>query len=527
MKRFFSVFWFITFTLFGTGAHERAPLSTVLPVLETYVAQAMAAENIPGVFVVVVKDGKVVYQKGYGVKVAGQNEPVDEHTPFALASVTKNFTNTLIARLVDQGKLQWKDKVSKYLPDFQLSDPQITQDLTIEDLLSHRCGLPGFSADSLIELGWSAPEIISRMKILRIEGEFRKTYAYQNAMVGLTGSIIEKVTGKPLCRVYQEELFQLAGLTETRVGEKPPSGFWRKLPGLFRKAAPAPAFHDTYQGKSRFLPQGNPGLYTFPTSSGIISTGQDMGKWLIFQINKTRVKGKAIINELNVDEMRVPRVEVAVHGGRQFPQNRVTRVQYGMGWFIHDYAGVPTLGHMGGMAGTRALITVLPEDNVGIAILSNLGGMRVSLFPEAIRNKFLDLYLNVPDEQDWAKSIREDIRASYEQYNQKRRWEMLNNLAPARDLENYTGAYENNLYGRVEINKQDGALILIYRDRPPVKLRHWNGNIFQFDGSDLSSGFSGTDLGEIIFAADGGGKPDRMMITLFHEGADSLFHRVG
>ena len=428
MKRFFLIFWLITIALFPVWGRERASLAAVLPVLETYVEKAMAAEGVPGAVIVVVKDGKVIYLKGFGVKVLGKTEPVDGHTSFALASVTKNFTNTLIARLVDQGKLQFKDKVSKYLPDFQMSDPKISQELTIEDLLSHRCGLPGYSADSLLELGWNAPEIVSAMKAIPIEGEFRKTYGYQNVMVGLMGNIMEKVTGKSLPELYEKELFQPIGLTETRIGKRDPPNFWQKLLGLFRKKGPQPTFHDAFQGKTRYLPNGNPGLFTFPASSGIISTGQDLGKWLIFQLNKTQVNGKAIVSEPHVNEMRTARVDMAIQGGRQFPKNRVTKVQHGMGWFIHDYMGVPMLSHMGGMAGTRSFLLMIPQDNVGIAILTNFGGMRVSLFPEAIRNKFLDLYLNVTDEVDWAKKSREDTRNYLEKYDKQRRIQMLHNL---------------------------------------------------------------------------------------------------
>jgi len=525
MKHFFLISWLIICLLFPSWAHDRVPLESILPTLEAYVDQSMLDEGIPGTVLVIVKDGKVVYVKGFGVKVWGGREKVDEHTPFALASVTKNMTNTLVARLVDQGKIHWKDKVSQYLPNFHLNNPQVTEEFTIEDLLSHRSGLPGFTADSLIELGWSASEVIPVMKVFPLEGEFRKTYAYQNVMVGLVGNIMEKVTGKPLAQVYQEELFGPIGLKETRFGKGASSTLWEKVLSLFKRDESQPTFHDIYHGKTRFLPKGNPGLYTFPASSGIISTGHDLGKWLIFQLNKAQLNGQKLVSETNIQAMRSPHVDVSIQGGRQFPKNRVTKVQYGMGWFIHDYVGVSMLSHMGGMAGTRSLLLIIPSDNVGIAILSNFGGMRVSLFPEAIRNKFLDLYLNVADEVDWARKLREDIQASREKHEKQRRLEMMQMLAPARSLGDYMGTYENSLYGRVDIGKGDDVLILTYRDRPPLKLDHWNGNAFQFNGSDLSSGFSGTDLGEVWFGGEQG-KPDRLMITLFHEGSDTLFYRV-
>lgn len=525
MKRFIFFIWLTFLIILPASSQDRALLTSVLPVLENYIVKSMAEENIPGAVVVVVKDGKVAYLKGFGVRVLGQTDPVDEHTPFALASVTKNFTNTLVARLVDQGKLAWNDKVIKYLPDFQLSDPKIAQEITLEDLLSHRSGLPDYTGDTLTEMGWSPQEIISALKLMPIGGEFRKTYEYQNVIVGLIGQIIEKVTGKPLAQVYEEELFQPIELLETRVGKWQPPTFWQKIAGVFKKQLPQPTFHDQIDGKTRYLPNGNPGLFTFPASSGIISTGHDLGKWLIFQLNKARINENALVSETNLNLMRSPHIDVPIHGGRQFPKDRVTKVQYGMGWFIHDYMGVPMLSHMGGMAGTRSVVLIIPQDNVGIAIMLNYGGMRVTMFPEAIRNKFLDLYLNVPEEVDWAKKLREDSQQYREKIAKQRRLQMLRALYPAKDLNDYVGIYENNLYGKMEIFQSDKGLILKYRDRPEVLLKHWNANTFDFNGSDLSFGFSGTDQGEITFSEEKG-KARQMMISILHEGTDSTFHRV-
>ncbi|MBM3467951.1 MAG: serine hydrolase [Alphaproteobacteria bacterium] len=525
MNRIFFTIFLTCFAFWPCWGNDRAPLNTLIPALETYINKAMSEEGVPGACVVIVKDGKIVYLKGFGVKVLGGNDPVDGHTPFAVASGTKNFTNTLVARLVDQGKIQWNDLVIKYLPDFALSDPKITQSFTIEDLLSHRSGLPDFSADTLVQMGWSADEIKAALKHIPIEGEFRKTYDYQNVIVGLVGFIIENVTGKPLAQVYQEEIFDPIGLKETRLGQKEPLTLWQKIKNLFGYGVPQPTYHDTYNMKTRNLPNGNPCIFTFPASSGIISTGYDIGQWLIFQLNNAHINGKALVSEENINRMRTPHVDVPLKGGRQFPTSRVTKVNYGLGWFLHDYAGTSVLNHMGGMTGTRSLIFIIPEEKLGFAILLNFGGLRVTLFPEAIRNKFLDLYLKVKDEQDWAKILREAIANHYEKFKQNRQREMLQNLAPPRDLEDYAGSYENPLYGKIIFNIENNALILHYRDRSPVKLSHWNGNTFYFNGSDLSSGLAGTDLGEITFSHQHG-KSNRLMISLLDEGQDRLFNRV-
>jgi hypothetical protein len=240
-----------------------------------------------------------------------------------------------------------------------------------------------------------------------------------------------------------------------------------------------------------------------------------MAKWLLFQLNMARVNGTELVSEKNLNEMRSPHVEVEIHGGRQFPKNRIPNVQYGMGWFIHDYMGVGTLSHMGGMAGTRAFLLIVPKDNLGIAIMTNFGGMRVTL----------DLYLNVKDEIDWAKKLRDDIQKYYERRDEQRRTQMLRMLAPAHDLKDYVGLYENKLYGRIEFQTDGKDLFLIYRDRPKMMVKHWNGNSFDFLGSNLAPGFSGVDQGEITFS-DERPKSSRMMIDLLHEGVDSMFHRV-
>jgi CubicO group peptidase (beta-lactamase class C family) len=533
MKRFLKTLCFIALVVFPSFSAERAPLSSVIPVLDAYIEQSMAAEGIPGAVIVIVKDGKIVHIKGFGVKTLGQPARVDEHTPFVLASLTKNFTATLVARLVDQGKLNWNDQVVKFLPEFQLGDPKITRELTIEDLLSHRCGLKGYAGDSFIDSGWTASEIIPAMKFMPVTGKFRETYDYQNIMVGLTGKIIEKVTGKSLPQLYREELLQPAGLTESRleVRQEQNLTLWQKISAffsrLFHQSKPQPSLHDRFQGQIRHLSKGNPAIFTFPASSGMISTGHDMGQWLIFQLNKAKIDGKTIVSSLNLNQMRTPHItNIPLGNGYHFPPNRTTHVDYGMGWFIHDYAGAsPLLSHMGGMAGSRTVMLIMPEDNIGIAILSNLGGMRVSFFPEAIRNKFLDLYLNVPDEVDWATKMREEMQSYRDRNEKQRRLYAISHPAPARDLNFYTGTYENSLYGRVNITRQDQKLLLTYRHREPVNLQHWNGNTFQFNGSDLSFGFSGTDRGEILFANEGPKSPS-LMITLFHEGPDTLFHRV-
>src|SRR5207342_3164886 len=166
--------------------------------IDAYAQRVITDWKGPGMAIAIVKDDKVVLQKGYGVRELGKPDKVDENTLFAIASNTKAFTTASLAILVDEKKLNWNDKVSKYLPDFQMYDPWVTNELTIRDLVTHRVGLDTFSGDLLwYETTYSADEILNRVRYLKPVSSFRTRYGYQNLMFIAAGKIVEKVSGKP------------------------------------------------------------------------------------------------------------------------------------------------------------------------------------------------------------------------------------------------------------------------------------------------------------------------------------------
>lgn len=516
---------------------NRAPLDTVIPALSEFTKKAMSDWGVPGAAIAIVKDGKIVHVECFGVKQVGTHEKIDENTVFSLASVTKNLTDTLIMQLVDEGLLHLEDKVTQYLPDFSLNNPEVTKEFTIRDLLSHRSGLPGFAGDTLIELGWAAPEMFRALKLIPFENTFRHSYAYQNIFVGISGLIIEKVTGQPLSEVYRNHLFNPLGLKNTTIGklDRNSGSFFGnisgKIKGLFSSSSDnVSKVHDKFAGKTRLLPHGNPAYYTFPATSGINMSIADAAQWLLFQLNNGNVNGKQLVSLENLNQMRTSHVDVgAPQGGRQFPKERVTQIQYGMGWFIHDYMDTKMLSHMGGMTGTRGLLSLIPDEKIGIIIIANLGGMRVSLFPEAIRAKFFDLYLNLPDQQDWSSRLLEEMNAPREKHQREKQLFRLKNPSPREKSEFYDGVYENVLYGKVTVSHDDKNMYLTYnKTGTKAVLEHWNGDSFNFSASSLSPGTAGTDQGEITFGTDhtNPNKAGILKINLFFEGEDSTFKRV-
>ncbi len=499
---------------------------------EKYVNKSMEEWNVPGAAIAIVKDGKVVYLKGFGTKKVGHQQPVTTATVFPLASVTKTFTVTVICRLIDEGKLHWDDKVRDYYPEFRLADERISAEFTIRDLLCHRSGLPGYAADTLIELGWSPEDTLNSLHKIPFKNAFREAYDYQNIFPGVAGLIIEKVTGKPLSQVYEEYLFKPLNLQETTIGDHGLTGGESWLSSLKAKwrfwRMDITDEHHPVNEKPTLIKDGNPTIYKFEASRGVNSSVRDLAQWMIFLLNDGKFEDQTLISAAQISETRTPHINVGPpQGGRLFPKDRVPDIDYGLGWFIHKYDRMTLLSHMGGMTGTRSLIALCPEEKVGIVVVSNMGGMRVSLFPEVIRSKFFDMYLNIKDERDWSKDLLEEFQKSRKQYAETRQANRLKNPLPSKDLSFYAGIYENDLYGKIEVVLEGDKLAVIYRSLPKTYLTHWNGDNFTFKSHELTRAYSGYDLGEISFG-DNGKMPKSygLVINLFHEGKDTLFKRI-
>lgn len=526
----FIVFFFIL--LFSVYVSATDHLTSILPNFETYIQKSLTDWNAPGVAVVIVKDGQIIYEKGFGIKDVQTKEPIDVHTIFQIASLTKNFFVTLVAQLVDEGILDWDKPVKHYLPDFQLSDPKITEQFTLRDLLSHRSGLKGFSGDSLWDLGFSAQEIREGLAKIPFTKGFRQTYGYQNQLFGIASQLVEKVTGRSINELMTERFFKPLGLNDSSVGTLSLSeqGLWAKIKNFFTskpKMNKATAHH-VIDGKPTPLPYV-PMMNTFNGSTGVNTSIHDLGQWLIFQLNQCQVNGKSLVSIAQQKQMRTSHILAAnlKPDDIQFPALRIRDVHYGMGWFLSQYGEhghhISMLSHMGGFAGVRGLITIIPEQNLGIGILSNYGAMRVSMMPEAIRNKFLDLYMKL-SEKDWSlynlKKMQE-VRDKNKQYKNTYR---LQNPRKPHDLKAYVGIYENPLYGRFEIQQDQQTLNLIYRNKK-IKLAHWNGDEFSFRGNDLTPVYSDYDTGYIEFAIQGQ-QALLSAISLMFEGKSEIFERV-
>ncbi|MBX3486961.1 MAG: serine hydrolase [Candidatus Paracaedibacteraceae bacterium] len=500
-----------------------------------YAAKTCSEWGLAGLAYAIVEDGKITEIRPIGQKSAATCKALTKDTVFPIASLSKAFSSLLMIKLEEEGKIDINTPVVEILPNFKLASDEATQGFTVAKLFQHRSGLPTFAYDTLVETGWSESEIYGVLDQINPINPFDEKFDYQNIFPGLFGWVAEKVTEKTLNTLLAEEIFIPLAMTSASVGEDgtTPSdskikSFWQRIKTKFSDRIDQHYLFPSF--RSHVIKGGNPAIYRFPASRGVNASITDMAKWLQFWMNDgITSSGTRLISEAGLAKLQDRLTHVgAPQGGRLFPKERVTDIHYGMGWYIHDYGNIKrVLAHMGGMTGTRSLIAYAPEKKIGLVVLSNVGGMRVNLAPEALRSKFLDMVADIDDDRDWSLELKNELIKSRARQEEQRKEYRLKNPQPARTLETYVGTYENSLYGQLEIRLESGRLTLNYRDLS-VSLNHWNGDNFSFPPSDFTKSYSVTDtpMGDIIFGVIKDGKTDLCMMSALYEGKDTRFKRV-
>lgn len=488
-------------------------LSKYIQKIDNYVAKSLDTWNVPGAAIGIVQNGKVIFYKTYGVKQLGKHEKIDEHTTFCLASVSKNITAFLLQKLVDCGKIRWEDKVIKYLPDFYLISPEITNELTIEDIVSHRCGLKHFSGDSLVGLGFSRQEIIDALSKLPHDRIFRVNYTYQNQIFGLSSLIIEKVCGKSIDEVMKEYIFSPLEMSDSSCGmPKKPWFSW-----FFKNNMAIP--HAFRGGKLSAIKLSKDD-YIFETSTGVNSSLHDMVRFLQFVLSKEPNKeiiwsGHTKPKNFKVDD-------------KNFPSNRIKDVSYCIGSFKFTFKSkdkeITVFNQMGAMPGWRNLIFFVPEQSIGVIFMSNSGPFSVNSVPEAIQNFILDIISG--DYYDWNKQFFEKAVASREKQEEFEIREKITNPIPPLPLERYSGKFHNDIYGDIVFEVKSKTLYMNYRGKS-APLKHRTASAFEFKQEIFSEHVSNYFDPVIYFDQSNPKTINSMEITFMNEGKDPTFKRVG
>src|SRR5262249_22667832 len=332
------------------------------PDLDAWVQRAMKTFEVPGVSVAIVKDGGVVVARGYGVKKLGEPAPVDAKTLFGIASNTKAFTATALGVLVDEGKIRWDAPVIDYVPSFQLSDPYVTREMTVRDLLVHRSGL-GLGAGDLL---WWPPstydrkEIMRRLRYVPLATSFRSAYAYDNVLYLVAGEVIEAVSGKTWEDFIATRILARVGMTSSNVRHSDAARGGNaaaphaRVDGVVRPIAPFDSDNTNPAG-------------------GINSNADDMAKWMIVQLDEGRLPdGSALLQPATAGQLTTIVTPMPIGAGA--PELRDVRPNfngYGLGFQVRDYRGRKLVTHTGGLPGYVSRVAMMPEVRVGVAVLTN------------------------------------------------------------------------------------------------------------------------------------------------------------
>ncbi|WP_111708615.1 serine hydrolase [Lutibacter citreus] len=434
--------------------------------LDSYFNKSLQEWNIPGMAIAIVNKDSIVFSKGYGFANIEKKLKVDENTLFALASNSKAFTATSIAKLVEQGRLKWTDKVIDYLPYFKMYNDYVTNHFTIEDLLCHRSGLPTFSGDLLWFGTTKTPEeIINSQQYLTPKTEFRTTFGYSNIAFLAAGQIIEKVTGEDWSTYIQKSFLNPLQMDRTLTS----TNQLNKTDNIA-----TPYYYEN--GKNNELKWLN--WDNIAPAGALISSVNDFSKWLQLNINKGKLNDKEYFSENSFETITTPHINIP------FPSKNenVHFKSYGLGWYIQDYYGAKVVSHGGGYDGMISKTFYLPEQGIGVVILTN----NLNWLAGILKNKILDVLLtNNLEGKDWSadyytfKKKQDSIQNIKLIKNNKLRGKLNPNHLK---LENYTGIFKDKIYGTVSVSIKNNQLHFSM-DKTPIynaDLYHWNNNIFTF-----------------------------------------------
>jgi CubicO group peptidase (beta-lactamase class C family) len=498
MKKVFKLFCLCIIA--NTVAFSQQTKTVSFSELDNYFKKALKDWNVPGMAIAIVKDNKIVFSKGYGVKEVGKKDSVDENTLFAIASISKTFTASALSILADEGKISFDDKVTKYLPYFELYDPYVTNEMKIRDLLCHRTGLATFSGDLLwYGTNYSREEVIKRAKYLKPVYGFREEFGYSNIMFLTAGQIIPAVTGKPWDDYVKEKFFFPLGMSNTITSTNDLKD---------KKNISLP--HTESDGKIIPIPYLN--WDNIAPAGSVISSVKDMSQWIKLQLNYGTLDGKKIFSEEASINMWSPQTILPVSKNSQKLWPSTHFKSYGLGWTMFDYCGRKIVGHNGGYDGMVSQMILVPEENLGFIILTNCNSGLY--FP--LMYKILDSYLNTSkDENDWsAKFLQFDKMKKQDEADERAKEKDSRNkkTKPSLELKSYTGKYSGELYGSAEVTLDGKTLDLKFNPAPKFngELTHWQFDTFQI----IFKEFPSLPPGTVNFVLNAKGEVEEMRINV-------------
>lgn len=466
--------------------------------LDTYIEKSRADSGVPGIAVTVVRDGKVVVTKGYGVRTLGKPERVDENTVFDIASVSKSFTAAAIATLVDEGKMRWDDPVRKYLPQVEFSDSYRTANVTIRDLLAHRVGVEAGNFVFRFS-GYSTDEVLRRIRFLKEREPFRTTLLYSNLGYTAAGEAGAVAARMPFADLIRTRLIEPLGMSASSAGVPHTIAANHATPHAMIAGLHVPIDHTKAMN---ILP-----------ADAVNSNAVDIAKWMLFQLGDGTWNGKRIVSAEAMSEMHTPQVLIATTPAMREARGVTFFAGYGLGWQIMDYRGHKLVWHTGGADGMPVYTALLPDDRIGVTVMTN--SWVTPALHGSIAARIFDTLLGLPTTRDTAA----EAIASYKSAIARDATEERPRIAkPARPLDAYAGTYVDPLYGDMNVRLESGKLSLQFARGEVADLTPWQYDTFRVRWRDRVY----EDFDTFArFSLDENGAPRRMEMQLFRDAVDA------
>ncbi|MEM6806093.1 MAG: serine hydrolase [Bacteroidota bacterium] len=435
----------------------------------------------------IIKDGEVVLSRGYGLLEVGKTDPVNGASLFAIASNTKAFISAALGILVDEGKIDWDDPVRKHLPYFALYDAYASEHTTVRDLLCHRTGLGTYSGDVIwYKSEYTAEEVVRRIRFVPQAYDYRAGYGYSNLMFITAGEVIKAVSGQSWDEFIRERIFEPLGMnrSQTSVGD---------LADLGNVAQP----HKPLESANQPIPYAK--WDNMGAAGGIISSTDDMLKWMQLQLDQGKHKERQIFSEEVQATFWKPHNNYTVSKSAKDQYRNRHVAGYALGWGYYDYAGRMVMRHGGGYDGMYSQVALVPEEELGVVVLTN--SMRgISSY---ITYYVLDRFFN-QDEKNWSSIglMREQGNMmSWENRKQKRISSRKADTEASFELETYVGTYSDEMYGDIVIGLEEGGLSLNFPHAPALnaKLSHWHDDTFEIKWKEVHAWF---EFGTLRFELD-------------------------
>ena len=438
--------------------------------LDAWVKRAMTVFQVPGIALAVVKDGKIVEAKGYGVRKLGEDASVNPETLFGIASNTKAFTATALGLLVEEGKIEWDAPVIRYLPSFVMWDSWVTRQLTVRDLLVHRSGL-GLGAGDLLwwpPSNYTRKEVIQKIQFIQPATSFRNAYAYDNVLYIVAGEVIEAVSGKTWEQFVTERILKRVGMTNSNV-----------LHSAAGAGSNSASPHAPVEGVVRPI-QPFASDTTNP-AGGINSNAEDMAKWMMVLLAQGKLPdGTSLFSQETWKELTS--MVVPIPREPQPPELAALNFNfygYALGFYVADYRGHKLVMHTGGLPGYVSRVLLIPDMSLGVAVLTNQESRDAY---DSIALHIVDEYLNASD-TDWIaafEKVRRDEDAKNKKLENQTESKRDANSKPSLALDRYAGTFVDDWYGEILITKEKDQLAIRFSQTPLLigNLQHWQYDTF-------------------------------------------------